>query len=334
MAAHFDSGEGGSVQTNGLFDTFSGGGNASPTRTKQPGMTRSALLRAQGVRLNCYLNCEGVGVTYLGGPQGHGTIIKLPGACDTIEEVLIHLQKQMKLDARMLYASEFWTPDGKSIKSFKQLSEAAAIDSPIIVGCGEPFDGSRIPQDLLEFHKEGGGRVGARSVHKQLKSRRQQALRDKAETVRSAGHGINSEAVSVARYQNVEVNKEHVNEMRHQYMESLLIRAAQQEDLMNSVKSNIEYHRMEAQESKARLEEKRAQRTEQLRAERSKQRQEMLEARREQLETAQRQAAKVRANSPGKKSRAKSARAGGKAAKSGRAAVQALEQHVDAMALS
>ena len=171
-------------------------------------------------------------------------------------------------------------------------------------------------------------------MHKQLKSRRQQALRDKAETVRSAGHGINSEAVSVARYQNVEVNKEHVNEMRHQYMESLLIRAAQQEDLMNSVKSNIEYHRMEAQESKARLEEKRAQRTEQLRAERSKQRQEMLEARREQLETAQRQAAKVRANSPGKKSRAKSARAGGKAAKSGRAAVQALEQHVDAMTLS
>ena len=318
----------GAVQTNGLFDEFTSGAATRMTRS-QPGMTRSSMLRAQGVRLNCYLNCEGVGVTVLGAPQGHGFIVKLPGQVDTIEEVLIHLQKQMKLDSRMLYASEMWTPDGKSIKTFKQLSDAAAIDSPIIVGCGEPFDGSRIPQDLLEFHKEGGGRQGARSVHKQLKTRRHAVLRNKAESVRQAGHGINSEAVSIARYQNVEVNKEHVNEMRHQYMESLLIRAAQQEDLMNSVKSNIEYHRMEAQESKARLEEKRAQRAEQLRADRAKQRSDYMDARREQLEKAQRQAAKVRDSTSSKKKGSKSTRA----AKSSRAA-RNLEQQADALTLS
>ena len=285
-----------------LFDQYKSDG---AKRGPGPGMTKSAMLRQTGVRLNCYLNCEGVGVTVIGGPQGHGTICKLPSAVDTIAEVLIHIQKAMKLDARMLYASELWAPDGASIKSFKALSEAAAIGSPIIVGCGEPFDGSRIPQDLLEFHKEGGGRAGPRSVHKQLKSRRQQALRDKAETVRAAGHGMNSEAVSVARYQNVEVNKEHVSEMRHKYMESLLIRAAQQEDLMTSVKTNIEYHRMEAADSRARFEEKRVERMKMLREERQKQRQQVDDARREQMELAQRQAAKVRGSTSPTKGKAK-----------------------------
>ena len=311
-----------------LFDQYaSSAGNSRGPRG--PGTTRSAMLRAQGVRLNCYLNCEGVGVTVIGGPQGHGTIVKLPEACDTIAEVLIYVQKQMKLDARMLYASELWTPSGDRVKSFKQLADVASLDTPIIIGCGEPFDGSRIPQDLLEFHKEGGGRSGPRSVHKQLKSRRQQALRDKAETVRAAGHGINSEAVSVARFQNVEVNKEHVNEMRHKYMESLLIRAAQQEDLMSSVKSNIEYHRMEAAESKARLEEKRTQRAEALRAERKQQKQEMEDARREQMETAQRKAAKVRAGEKALKNKPKGPR---KPSKSSR--TREMELHMEAVSLS
>ena len=37
------------------------------------GQTRSSLLRSAGVRLNCYLNAEGVGVVVVGGPRGHGT---------------------------------------------------------------------------------------------------------------------------------------------------------------------------------------------------------------------------------------------------------------------
>ena len=103
----------GAVQTNGLFDEFTSG---AATRACSICPRRISIFNAEAprVRLNCYLNCEGVGVTVLGAPQGHGFIVKLPGQVDTIEEVLIHLQKQMKLDNRMLYASEMWTPDGKA----------------------------------------------------------------------------------------------------------------------------------------------------------------------------------------------------------------------------
>ena len=84
---------------------------------------------------------------------------------------------------------ELWTPDGKSVKTFKQLSDAAAIDSPMIVGCGEPFDGSRIPQDLLEFHKEGGGRVGAAACGAACATNRSAALDRGAQTKGTNGGG-------------------------------------------------------------------------------------------------------------------------------------------------
>ena len=130
-------------------------------------------------------------------------------------------------------------------------------------------------------------------------------LRNKAESVRQAGHGIARRAVSIARYQNVEVNKEHVNEMRHQYMESLLIRAAQPGGPPRRLgEANIEYPPDGRRESKARLEKKRAQRAEQLRADHGKQRSNYMDARREQLETAQRQAAKVRDSTSSKEEEA------------------------------
>lgn len=293
-----------------LFNQYS---QAPKSRRRGNATTRSAQLRAMGIRLCCYLNCEGVGVAIIGGPQGHGTVVKLPVECDTMEEVLILIQSRLKLDARMLYASELYDVHGNPIIDVEQLAQLSLVDAPIIVGCGEPFDATRIPQDLVEFHREGGGRKGPQKVHTELKAKREQALREKAEKVRNAGHGINSEAAAVARLQNVEQNREHVNNMRHRYMESLLIRAAQQEDLMHSVKSNIELHKMEAQESRARQEEKKQERMLTLAAERRAQKEENARLRAMALEKRRAQASKVRTDSPkrikgGSSSRAKSAR--------------------------
>ena len=113
--------------------------------------TRSAQLRASSIRLNCYLNLEGVGVTYVGGPQGHGTIVQLPVEVDTLDEVLSHVQLKLDLDKRMCYAADLFLPDGKIVKSYAELVEHSKRETPIIIGCGEAFDGSRVPQDLLEF---------------------------------------------------------------------------------------------------------------------------------------------------------------------------------------
>ena len=234
------------------------------------GQTRSSLLRSGGVRLNCYLNAEGVGVVVVGGPRGHGTLVQLPTTCDTIEEALPLIQLKMKLNERMMYAADLWLPDGTSITTFQQLVDASAIDTPIIVGCGEPFDGSRVPLDLLEFHRQGGGRGAVHKVNKTLKNSRKNDRVDKAESVRQAGHGLlpNSLAVVTARSQNVETNREKAANMRQYYMESLVRRTADQEDLKFCAQQNIKFHRMEKEESRLRYEEKMAERMERLKAER------------------------------------------------------------------
>lgn len=267
-----------------LFAQYSqqGGGKARRGGSKT---TRSAELRAKGIRLTCYLNSE---------TGGSGFIVKLPDDCDTFGEVLMKVQSQMKLDARMLYASELWLPDGTRLRSYKALCDAAATATPVMVGCGEPFDGSRVPADLLEFYKEGGGRTGSRKVLKGMATKRKEALKEKADLVRQAGHGINSEAVTVARVQAVQDNRINVNEMRHKYMESLLIRAAQQEDLMQSVKTNIAYHRMEAEESRMRKEAAAIERAERIAFEKEEQRRQMEEAKTELLEYNKASANKVK----------------------------------------
>ena len=62
--------------------------SASPESVRIPeGETKSSVLRKDRVRINCYLNAEGVGVTVIGGPRGHGTIVRLPLECDTLAEV-------------------------------------------------------------------------------------------------------------------------------------------------------------------------------------------------------------------------------------------------------
>ena len=64
--------------------------------TMSHGTTKTEMLRQQGLRLNCYLNCEGVGVSVVGGTQGHGTILKLPVGAVSLSEAISHIQKSLK----------------------------------------------------------------------------------------------------------------------------------------------------------------------------------------------------------------------------------------------
>ena len=264
------------------------GGGRSATGPISPGQTKSSQLRAQRMRINCYLNAEGVGVTVLGGPQGHGTIVQLPSTCDTLEEVLQHIQLKLKLKDRMMFAADLFLPNGTVITEFQHLVDATSIDTPIIVGCGEPFDGSRVPLDLLAFHESGGGRQAVHKVNHRLSSRRMEDKVDKAESVRQAGHGVvpNSLAVVTARSQNVETNREKAALMREHYMQSLVRRTAEQEDYKFSAQQNIRFHRLEKEESRLRQEDKAMDRMEMLKQERANDVKDFTQAKRQDADRA------------------------------------------------
>jgi hypothetical protein len=250
---------------------------------------RSSALRRDRVRLNVYLNIEGVGVSVVGGPRGHGTIVMLPVETDTLEEVMRLIQLKLDLEKRLLFACELFLPDGTVVQSFSDLVDAAAIDTPIIVGCGEPFDGTRVPMDLLEFHKQGGGRVGPKKVNAGLASTRQADRFAKAELVREAGHGLlpNSLAVATARTQTVDHNRGNALAMREYYLQTQVRRTAEQEDLKTCAKQNIQFHRMEKEERRMRIEEKAAQRQERMIAERDRDRLDLAKSKREDAARAQ-----------------------------------------------
>ena len=247
--------------------------------------TRSAQLRAGRVRLNCYLNLEGVGVTYVGGPQGHGTIVMLPMEIDTLEEVLQHVQLKLDLDKRMCYCADLFLPDGKIIDRYEELVDNAKREVPIIIGCGEPFDGSRVPQDLLEFYLNGGGRTGVKTVITECARQRFNARSDRAESVRQDGHGLypNSLAVVQSRTQAVEANREKAAMMRQRYLEGLVRRNEEDSDYLRAAQQNIMFHKMEEDESRMRREDWEMERMERLNAERKSVRLECNEERQLQL---------------------------------------------------
>ena len=109
-----------------------------------------------------------------------------------------------------------------------------------------------MPLDLLEFHKQGGGRRAVHKVNSDLSETRKSDKFSRAENVREAGHGLlpNSLAVVTSRTQNVETNREKAANMRQYYLESLQRRTADQEDLKFCAKQNIQFHKMEKEESR------------------------------------------------------------------------------------
>ena len=199
-----------------LFEEYSPSGKLS-AYSKQVGHspTRTSRLRSGILKLNCYLNGEA--------DRSRAAVVKLPEECDTLGEVIPKIHKKLDLDKRIAYAAELFLPDGKKISTYKQLVDAAENDHAIIVTCGEAFDHTTVPYDLLEAYLHGGGRRALSKVHKELKSKQNLACHEKADTVRSAGHGVypNSAAVVTARSQTVQSNKELAAQMRHEYMEQV-----------------------------------------------------------------------------------------------------------------
>ena len=134
-------------------------------------------------------------------------------------------------------AGEFRWADGAFLAALKNgdwvlLDELNLAPQPVLEGLNAALDHRaevfvpelgetfRCPPTFRVFAaqnpvQEGGGRKGQQRVHKTLREKRTAALKEKAERVREAGHGMNSEAVKIACIQNVEQNREHVNEMRH-----------------------------------------------------------------------------------------------------------------------
>lgn len=229
------------------------------------------MLRQGNIRLNCYLNCEGVGVVVIGGPKGHGTMVQLPVETDTLEEVYPLIQTKLKLDEKMLYCADLFLPDGARVNSFEQLIDVSKKEVPIIVGCGEPFDGSRVPQDLLRFYLEGGGRIGPKTVFDDAHHQRLDEKLASAEAVRQDGHGVypNSLAVVNARTQAVEANREKAAYMRQRYLEGLIKRTEEEQDYLRAAQQNIMFHKMEEEESRLRREEYEMERLERLTAEKT-----------------------------------------------------------------
>ena len=57
----------------------------------------------------------------------------------TLKDVLAVIQRITKLDKRFLYARQLFLPDGE-LRMAIALAAAASNDTPVIVGCGEPFN--------------------------------------------------------------------------------------------------------------------------------------------------------------------------------------------------
>jgi len=166
--------------------------------------------------------------------------------------VMPKVQQEMQLDRRLMYAAELYLPDGQKIETFEDLEKAARLDTAIIVGCGEPFDPTSIPFDILQFYKEGGGRSAAKKVKRILQEKKREEALDKADTVRASGHGLTPVAVITSRNANVETNRQQANIQRHEYMEQLMYRAAQEKELMDRVQQNNAMHKLEQEEARAR----------------------------------------------------------------------------------
>ena len=197
-----------------LFDRYASEPQPRAMPSAGNSSTFTSRLRASGMKIACYLNTEC--------NRGRSTMISVPERVDTMGEVFPLLQQKMQLDQRMLYAAELFLPDGTKITSFKQLREAADIDTAIIVGCGEPFDSSTVPQTMLSFHLHGGGREAPKVVKKELAEKKMRAAQLKADQVRASGHGLSSTAAIAARIANQEMNREQAAEMRHDYMNQLV----------------------------------------------------------------------------------------------------------------
>jgi len=257
------------IHTDSLYDQYAPGASARPRRVGHQS-TKTSRLRSNILKLNCYLNGEA--------DRSRCAVVKLPEECDTLGEVLPKIHKKLDLDKRIAYAAELFLPDGTKIKTYPMLVDAAENDHAIIVTCGEAFDPTTVPYDLLEAYLHGGGRLAMRKVTDELKTKQKIAAHEKADTVRADGHGVypNSSAVVTSRSMTVESNKELGAQMRHEYMEQLMFRAEQQKSLTSLIQQSTAMLKMETKATKERRKELEAERLENILREKAEDRAEFL----------------------------------------------------------
>ena len=75
-------------------------------------------------------------------------------------------------------------------------------------------------------------------VKKELQEKKLRASQLKADQVRASGHGLSNAAASAAKAAAIETNRESAASMRHDYMNQLIARSAQQTELIRHVQSN------------------------------------------------------------------------------------------------
>lgn len=224
-----------------LFDKYAA---STPSPTNLRGHhTNASRLRVQGVKLICYLNTEV--------SSGRSTLVHLPEEHDTIEEVLPYIQNKMQLEKRMRFAKQLFTPTGTNITTWEQLTQAAAAEIPIIVGCGEKFDPTTVPATMVSFQEYGGGRYATQQTKHEIQVRAKRQAQQRAAAVRATGHGMQSSAAKSARAETIEKNRSQATEMRHEVMESLILRSSQHDELVRSSKLKNEQLRAERESRRA-----------------------------------------------------------------------------------
>ena len=260
-----------------LFEQY-GGKLSSTSRGVGHSPTRTSRMRTNIVKLSCYLNREA--------DRSRATIVRLPVECDTLGEAIPKIHMRLDLDKKIAYAAELFLPDGTKIKSFPELVEASEKNHAIIVGCGEAFDPTTIPYDILEAYLHGGGPKALHRVTQELRAKQQQYAHEKADTIRASGHGVypNSSAVVTAREGTLEMNRQVAAQMRHEYMEQLMYRAEQQKLLTQAVQRNSTMLKAEAQAAKERRAVMDAERREKIVAEKEEAR-ELFEAKRSKIKS-------------------------------------------------
>ena len=164
-----------------LYDTYATSSPTSTSRSRRVGHspTRTSRLRNSIVKLSCYLNGEA--------DRSRATVVHLPEECDTLGEVIPKIHKRMGMDKRIAYAAELFLADGTKITSMANLLDAAEKTHAIFVGCGEPFDPTTVPYNVLETYLHGGGREGLKKARGELKQKQKLAAQEKADTVRPSG---------------------------------------------------------------------------------------------------------------------------------------------------
>jgi len=212
--------------------------------------TTTSKLRSQGLRITCYLNC------HMHDHPAMGIIV--PEQMSSLKELLPFVQKEMRLERKMMFAKALFLPDGSRVRTFEQFRNDALAAAAFIVGCGEPFDSHGVPPSLVLQHKHGGGRQAASEIKREQTTKRKKMAHLKADQIRATGHGTSNSAARAARHEAVEGNRLHAAELRHEHMANMLHRAAEQESLINTVKMRNAHQRRERTARSQRVAQRRA----------------------------------------------------------------------------